>query len=69
MEFLFLLIAFEPILHSFLRFGKFQKSKMVDQDVRHSEIVMQLLRHVMLSPHDADVRETFLDILSTLLSL
>ena len=29
---------------------------MVDQDGRHSEMITQLLRHMTLSPHDADVK-------------
>ena len=33
-----------------------QKSKMADQDGRHSEMITQLLRHVTSSPHDADVK-------------
>ena len=39
MVFLFVLITFEPILDGF---GKIQKSKMADQDGRHSEMMMQL---------------------------
>ena len=30
---------------------------MADQDGRHSEIITQSLRHVELSPHDADLKE------------
>ena len=44
--FLFVLITFEPILDGFGGFGQIQKSKMADQDDRHSELITQLLRHV-----------------------
>ena len=37
-------------------FGQIQKSKMADQDGRHSEMITQLLRHVTSQPHDADVK-------------
>ena len=32
------------------------KSKMADQDGRHSEMITQLLRHVTSQPHDVDVK-------------
>ena len=57
MTFLFVLITFEQILDVFFcGFGHIQKSKMADQDSRHSEMIMQLLRHVTSPPHDADVK-------------
>ena len=37
-------------------FGQIQKSKMADQDGRHSEMIAQLLRHVTSEPRDADVK-------------
>ena len=43
-----------------------QKSKMVDQDGFQSEMITQLLRQVMSSPHDADVKGDFTGILTTL---
>ena len=45
--FLFILITFERFLTIFGGFGKVQKSKMADQDGRHSVIMTQLLPHVM----------------------
>ena len=46
MVFLFVLITFEPILDGFIGFGQIQKSKMADQDGRHSEMIKLLLSHV-----------------------
>ena len=40
----------------FLGFGQIQKSKMADQDGRHSEMITQLLRHVTSSPYDANIK-------------
>ena len=58
MVFLFALITFEPNLDGFNfgGFGQIQKSKMADQDRRHSEMITQLLRHVTSHRHDADVK-------------
>ena len=64
--FLFVLITSEPILDGFLAFGKIQKLKMADQDGRHSEMITQLLRHVMSSPHGTDVKGDNFRLLSTL---
>ena len=47
MVFLFALITFELILDGVCGgFGQIQKSKMADQDGRHSEMIKQLLRHM-----------------------
>ena len=46
MVFLFIFITFGPILDGFLGFGQIQKSKMADQDGRHSEMITRLLRDV-----------------------
>ena len=48
------LSSFEPILGGFGGFGPIQKSKMADQDGRHTEMITHLLPHVKRSPHDAD---------------
>ena len=56
MVFLFVLITFDPSMDDFLRFRQIQKSKMVDQDGCHSEMVTQLLRHVMSSPDEVDIK-------------
>ena len=58
MAFLVILITFEPILDVFFfwGFGKIQKSKMADQDGRHSEMITELLRHVTSSRHVADAK-------------
>ena len=40
----------------FGRFGQIQKSKLADQDGRHSKLITLLLSHVTSYPHDADVR-------------
>ena len=45
MLFLLVLLTLEPILDGVWGFGQIQKSKMADQDVRHSEMITQLLRH------------------------
>ena len=55
-EFLFVLITSKPILDSFWGSGQIKKSKMADQDGHHSEMIMQLLRHVASWPHDVDIK-------------
>ena len=62
MMFLFLLVTFESILEN----EENQKSKMVDKDGHHSEMVMQLLRHVKSYLHNADVKGDIIDILCIL---
>ena len=37
----------------FCGLGQIQKSKMADQDGRHSEVITHLLRYVTSSSHDA----------------
>ena len=53
MMFLFLLITSDPILGGF---GQIQKSKMANQEGRHSEMVTPLLRHVTSQPANPDVK-------------
>ena len=46
MVFLFVLMTFDPILDGFFStFRKIEKSKMADQDGRHSDMITQLRRH------------------------
>ena len=48
---------FDSILSDILRvWTEIKKSKMVDQDGRHSEMITQLLRHMTSSPNDADAK-------------
>ena len=60
MVFLCGLITCDPILDDILRFWTNpeydRKSKMPDEDGRHSEMITQLLRHVTSSPHDTEVK-------------
>ena len=56
--FLFVFITFEPILDGFFEdLGKSRNSRWPPKMVALSEMITQLLRHVTLSPHDADVKE------------
>ena len=41
----------------FWGFRQIEKSKMADQDGRHSEMVTQLLCHLTSSTHDADIKK------------
>ena len=52
MVFSFVLITFEPNLDGFWRIWTNPEI----QDGRHSKMITQLLRHVTLQPHDADVK-------------
>ena len=65
-EFLIVLITFELILDVVFRI--WTNPEIQDGGPRwpFSETITQLLRHVTSYPRDADVKETFLDILSTL---
>ena len=56
MVFLFVLITFEPILDDFLKIWINPEIQDDGPRCRHSEMVGQLLRYMMSSPHDADVK-------------
>ena len=60
MAFLYLLLLLTQFWTIFGGFGQIQKSKMADQDGRHSEMITQLLRHVTSSPRDADAKGAIL---------
>ena len=56
MAFLFVLVTFERILDGFMRFWTNPETQDGDQDSRHSEMVLLLLRHVTSFPHNSNVK-------------